>query len=111
VAVIAGDTAALVAGKIRTALNGVVNITNYLTVGGSGIYVTLTRLNSASIANLNISIDNGTCSGLTTAATSANTSYTVSTIHGSLVNNETPSYEPDTKLFRCMSDFIIWHND
>jgi len=111
VAVLAADTASVVAGKIRTALQGVANITSYLTVGGSGVYVTLTRLNSASIANLNISIDNGTCTGLTPAAASANTSYTVTTIHGSLVNNETPSYEPDTKLFRCMADFIIWHND
>lgn len=111
VAVVAGDTASVVAGKIRTALNAVVNITNYLTVGGSGVYVTLTRLNSASISNLNISIDNGTCTGLTPAATSANTSYTVSTIQGSLVDNEVPAFEPETKLFRCTSDFVIWHND
>lgn len=111
VAVLAADTASVVAGKIRTALQGVANITSYLTVGGSGVYVTLTRLNSASIANLNISIDNGTCSGLTPAATSANTSYTVTTIQGALVSDERPMFEPDTKLYRVSSDYIIWHND
>ena len=111
VAVLAADTAAVVAGKIRTALLGVANITSYLTVGGSGVYVTLTRLNSASISDLNIGIANGTCTGLTAAPNSANTSYTVTTIHGSLVDSEVPTYEPDTKLYRSMSDFIIWHND
>ena len=111
VAVILGDTASVVAGKIRTALQAVANITSYLTVGGSGIYVTLTRVASASIANLNISIDNGSCTGLTAAPNSANTSYTVTTIQSSLVDNEQPSYEPDTKLFRSQSDYIIWHND
>jgi len=111
VAVVLADTAAIVAGKIRTALQGVANITGYLTVGGSGVYVTLTRLNSATISNLNISIDNGSCTGLTAAPNSANTSYTVTTIHGSLVDSEVPTYEPDTKLYRSMSDFIIWHND
>ena len=111
VAVVAADTAAIVAGKIRTALQGVANITSYLTVGGDGTTVTLTRLNSASIANLNISIDNGTCTGLTPAPTSANTSYTVSTIQGALVSDERPSFEPETGLFRASSDYIIWHND
>jgi len=111
VAVTLGDTASVVAGKIRTALGAVANITGYLTVGGSGIYVTLTRLNSATIANLNISIDNGSCTGLTAAPNSANTSYTVTTIQGSLVDAEQPSYEPDTKLYRSRSDYIIWHND
>ena len=111
VAVTLGDTASVVAGKIRTALGNVANITSFLTVGGSGIYVTLTRLASASISNLNIAIANDTCTGLTNAGTSANTSYTVSTIQAGLVNNETPTFEPETKLFRCMSDFFIWHND
>jgi phage tail sheath gpL-like len=111
VAVVSGDTASAVAGKIRTALGAVANITSYLTVGGSGATVTLTRLNSASIANLNISIDNGSCTGLTAAPNSANTSFTSTTIQGALVNGETPTYEPDTKLFRCMSDYVIWHLD
>jgi hypothetical protein len=111
VAVLAGDTASVVAGKIRTALQAVANITAFLTVGGSGIYVTLTRLNSASITNLNISIDNGTCTGLTTAATSANTSYTVTTIHAALVDAEQPTFEPGENLYRSMSEYIIWHAD
>jgi len=111
VAVAAGDTAAVVAGKIRTALQGVANITSYLTVGGSGVFVTLTRLNSASIANLNIAIDNAGCTGLTAAPNSANTSFTVTTIQAGLVQNEQPSFEPETSLYRGMSEFIIWHND
>lgn len=111
VAVTLGDTATIVAGKIRIALQAVANITGFLTVGGSGIYVTLTRLNSASISNLNISIDNGTCSGLTTAGTSENTSYTGNTIHGSLVADERSSYEAETELYRYSSDYVIWHND
>ena len=111
VAVTAADTASVVAGKIRTALGNIAAITSFLTVGGSGATITLTRLNSSSISDLNISTANGTCTGLTTAGTSVNTSYTVSTIQGSLVSDERPTYEPDTKLFRCMSDYIIWHND
>jgi hypothetical protein len=71
----------------------------------------LTRLNSASITNLNISIDNGTCTGLTTAATSANTSYTVTTIHASIVDAEQPTFEPGENLYRSMSEYIIWHAD
>jgi len=111
VAVVSGDTASVVAGKIRTALGAVAAITSFLTVGGTGATVTLTRLNSASVANLNISIANGTCTGLTAAGTSTDTSYTTTTIQGALVNSETPTYEPDTKLFRCMSDYVIWHLD
>jgi phage tail sheath gpL-like len=111
VAVVASDTASAVAGKIRTALQGVANITSFLTVGGTGATVTLTRMNSASITNLNIAIDNGTCTGLTAAPTSADTSYTTSNIHGALVSDERPSFEPETKLYRVSSDYIIWHND
>lgn len=74
VAVLNGDTADMVAEKIRTALNAVANITAKFAVGGSGAQVTLTRLiAAANIANLNIDIDNGTCAGLTTAHTSADT--------------------------------------
>jgi hypothetical protein len=111
VSVAAADTASLVAGKIRTALGGGAAITTYLTVGGTGATVTLTRLNSAIINDLNISIANGSCTGLTAAGTSVNTAYTCVTIQGALVDGETPSYEPDTKIYRCMSDFIIWHID
>jgi hypothetical protein len=32
-------------------------------------------------------------------------------INAALVNDEVPSYESDTKLFRVRSDYVIWHND
>jgi hypothetical protein len=74
VAVANDDTAAQVAGKIRTALNLVSAITTKYTVGGSSATVTLTaKAAAANDTTLNISVANGTCTGLTTAATSANT--------------------------------------
>jgi len=33
------------------------------------------------------------------------------TIQGALVDDEAPSYDPDTELFRSRSDYIIWHVD
>ena len=74
VAVLNGDTPDAVATKIRAALALVANITAKFAIGGSGPQVVLTRLiAAANDATLNVSIDNGTCTGLTTAATSANT--------------------------------------
>lgn len=32
-------------------------------------------------------------------------------INGSLAQDERPTYEPETQLYRVSSDFIIWHND
>lgn len=80
VAVANNDTAAQVAGKIRTALGLVTAITDFYTVGGSSTTVTLTALSkAANDYTLNISVDNGTCTGLTTAATSANTTFGIQT--------------------------------
>jgi hypothetical protein len=74
VAVALNDNAAAVAGKIRTALAADAAVTALFSVGGTGALVLLTRLTAAAnIADLNVSIDNGTCAGLTTAASSANT--------------------------------------
>jgi hypothetical protein len=74
VAVTSGDTAATWAGKVRTALGLVSAITNKYTVGGSTTAITLTRTSPRyNDSTLNISLDNGTCTGITTAATSANT--------------------------------------
>lgn len=73
VAVLNGDTAAVWAGKVRTALALDANITAIYTVGGSSATISLTRiLAAANDATLNISLANGTCTGITTAATSAN---------------------------------------
>jgi len=71
---VAPDNASAVAGKIRTALGADTDVTALFGVSGSGANVVLTR--SAKVANdatLNISIDNGTCTGLTAAPTSTNT--------------------------------------
>lgn len=74
VAVAAGDVAATWAGKVRTALGLQSAITSVYTVGGAGASITLTEIiPTANDGTLNISLDNGTCTGITTAASSANT--------------------------------------
>jgi hypothetical protein len=68
------DNASAVAGKIRTALAADSAVAAMFTVGGTGANIVLTRsTRAANITNLNISIDNGTCAGLTAAPTSADT--------------------------------------
>jgi hypothetical protein len=63
-----------VATKIRTALNLDDVITERFTIGGSGADITLTRTQAlANDATLNLSINNGTCTGLTPDLTSTNT--------------------------------------
>jgi hypothetical protein len=80
VAVLENDTASDVAGKIRTALGLDAAVTALFAVSGATDKVILTRLTAAANdATLNISIDNGTCTGLTTAGTSANTTAGVVT--------------------------------
>lgn len=76
VAVLAGDTAAEVAAKIITALRLVANITARFGIypHASGNKVILQRLiPAANDATCNVAIANGTCTGLTAAPTSANT--------------------------------------
>ena len=76
VAVANNDTAAIVAGKIFAAFNADAALKAIWTPSNpaSGPTIVLTRVAAAANdATLNISIDNGTCTGLTTAATSANT--------------------------------------
>lgn len=74
VAVLNNDTASQWAAKVRTALGLDADITARFAVGGAGALITLTRLvPAANDATLNISLDNGTCTGITTAASSANT--------------------------------------
>lgn len=74
VAVANNDTAAQVAGKIRTALALPGELVDFYDVSGSGANVILTAKEAAANdATLNIDIDNGTCSGLTDAPTSVNT--------------------------------------
>ena len=33
------------------------------------------------------------------------------TIHAALANEEVPSYDPETKLYRCRSEYIIWQSE
>jgi hypothetical protein len=93
VAVAGSDTAATWAGKVRTALAADTDVSALFTVGGASASIVLTRkatgtytvgsntvdTYAANDATLNISLDNGTCTGITTAATSANTTAGVLT--------------------------------
>jgi hypothetical protein len=73
VAVTNTDTAATWAGKVRTALNGTAAITSVYTVGGASTAISLTRTVARyNDATLNIALANGTCTGITAAPTSAN---------------------------------------
>lgn len=68
------NTVSLVATKIRAALTANSAIASIFTVGGTGADITLTaKIAIANDSTLNISIENGTCAGLTAAPTSTNT--------------------------------------
>ena len=88
VPVLIGDTATVWAGKVRTALAANTAIAALFLVGGIGPAISLTRLTnliggeyirSANDSTLNIAIANGTCTGITAAATSSNTTAGVAT--------------------------------
>jgi len=93
VAVANGDTAATWAGKVRTALAANATIAARFTVSGSTTAIVLTRkptstftvgattvnILPANDTTLNIALANGTCTGITTAATSTNTTAGVAT--------------------------------
>lgn len=76
------NTASLVATKVRAALNATAAITAHYTIGGSAATYSLTTSainHAANDATLNMAHVNGTCVGITTAATSANTTAGVGT--------------------------------
>lgn len=87
------DTAATWAGKVRTALAADAAVSALFTVGGTTTAISLTRkptqtftvpggtlgLYAANDATLNIALANGTSTGITAAATSANTTAGVLT--------------------------------
>lgn len=74
VAVLDTDTAATWAGKARAALAAVTAITDVYTVGGASTAISLTEIvPTNNDGTLNIALDNGTCTGITPAASSANT--------------------------------------
>lgn len=72
--ILTDNTASLVATKIRAALTANAAIASIFTVGGATADITLTaKIAIANDPTLNISIANGTCSGITSAPTSTST--------------------------------------
>jgi len=74
VAVTSGDTASIVGGLVRTTLAFNASVAAQFLISGSGANVVLTKhLAAANDSTLNIAIANGTCTGLTAAPTSTDT--------------------------------------
>ena len=110
VAVLNGDTAATWAGKVRTALAADAAVSALFTVGGTTTAISLTRkatatytvgsvsvpLYAANDATLNIALDNGTSTGITPAATSANTTGGTLTAGVYLLDGDGKDFEGNT---------------
>jgi hypothetical protein len=95
VAVALGDTASLVANKIRIALAADTVLSALYTVSGSGADVVLTSIKAlANDSTLNIAVDNSTCAGLTTEASSANTTAGVAAETATLTASATEASLP-----------------
>lgn len=74
VPVVAGDTAATWAGKVRAAIADNAAVMEHYNVGGASTAITLTpRTPAAEDATLNIALDNDTSTGITPDATSTTT--------------------------------------
>lgn len=84
--VAAGDTATQVASKIAAQLTAEnANISNFFTITASGEDVIFTaKTAAANDATMNVALDNGSCSGLTPAATSADTTAGVAASEGTI---------------------------
>ena len=107
VAVENGDTAAVWAGKVRTALAADTAVAARFDVSGDSTSIILTRKPSntyvigttsvpirlANDGTLNIALDNGTCTGITPAATSANTTAGVATAGAYLFDGDGKDFE------------------
>lgn len=110
VAVTNGDTASVWAGKVRTALAADADVSALFTVSGTTTSIVLTRKPTDTIigqlatytfyadndTSLNISLDNGTCTGITTAATSTNTTAGVLTTGVKVESGATEDFEGNT---------------
>jgi len=105
VPVVLGDTASVWAGKVRTALAANTTIAARFTVTGTTTAISLTRLSatvgglpirSANDATLNIALANGTCTGITAAPTSANTTAGVATSGVTLYDGDGKDFEGNT---------------
>jgi hypothetical protein len=126
------DTAAQWAAKVRTALAANVTIAQRFDVSGTSTAIILTRKPSSTLsdgitsvpirlandANLNISLNNGTCTGITPATTSENTTAGVATSGVFIVDGDGKDFEGvditplDTKavLFENGSNAVITIN-
>lgn len=106
VAVTNGDTADVWAGKVRTALAADVDISGRFSVGGAADSIVLTRLKTSTFAgpesvdvypdndgSLNIAIANGTCTGITAAPTSTNTTAGVATSGSKIYDGDGNDFE------------------
>lgn len=81
VPVASSDTASIVAGKIKTAIEDNANISALYDTAVSGADVILTaKTPVANVSGLNIALSNGTCAGLTTVSTSTNTTAGVAAV-------------------------------
>lgn len=112
VPVVAGDLAAAWAAKVRTALNADSRVTSYYTVGGAGATITLTTLTAAANdATLNIALANGTCTGITPAASSADTTAgsVTSATAGSAINSFPFTTDKGSAVF-IRDVNLQWHN-
>lgn len=90
VAVTNGDTASVWAGKVRTALSNDPEVSDAYIVGGTTTAIVLTARHTAlNDTSLNIALDNDTSTGITPAASSANTTAGVYTL-------------PDPPAFTCL---------
>jgi hypothetical protein len=110
VAVAASDTAAVWAGKVRTALAANATIAARFTVSGASTAIVLTRKPTTSIpvgsttvdilpgndTTLNIALDNGTSTGITPAASSANTTTGVATSGARIFDGDGKDWEGNT---------------
>ncbi len=112
VAVVASDTASAWAAKVRTALNANAAITAVFAVGGSSANITLTPIVAvANDSTLNISLDNGTCTGITPAATSANTTAGIAPAVTSTATLVLAAVQANADAMRLVSAALAAGND
>lgn len=105
VPVLTDDTAAEVATKIRAALNANSVISAFFTIGGTGAAITLARTKAAgNDTTLNLSIDNGTCTGLTASLTSTDTTEGMA---GDLVRNYATNVIP-APIKNAQCEIVLW---
>lgn len=131
VPVVASDTAATWAGKVRTALAADADVSALFAVGGTTTAISLTRkptetfivpggtlaLYADNDATLNIALANDTCTGITTAATSADTNAGVLTEGVKIYDDATdfegvpiPTINPQAILFSNAGDSLVEAN-